>query len=98
MSSASDRRFCGARRYDSPVTTATLAGGRSLLGKLSSAVAARRPSRSARVAAFVARAREHVVTVAALVSVDLGAFHWGGGVGWIVTGLSMLAADFAVRG
>jgi hypothetical protein len=42
--------------------------------------------------------REHVVTVAALVSVDLGAFHWGPGVGWIVTGVSLLAADFAVRG
>jgi hypothetical protein len=46
----------------------------------------------------LAVAREHVLTAAALVSADLGAWHWGPGVGWIVTGVSLLALDFAVRG
>jgi hypothetical protein len=50
------------------------------------------------MAAVVAVAREHVVTFAALVSVDIGAFHGGPVAGWVVTGLSLLAADFAVRG
>lgn len=50
------------------------------------------------MAAVVAKAREHVVTVAALVSVDIGAFHGCQVAGWVVTGLSLLALDFAVRG
>ena len=77
---------------------AVTAGRRSLLGKASAVVSARKRPRSPRVAAALAVAREHVVTFAALLSVDLGAFHWGPGVGWIVTGASLLAADFAVRG
>ena len=79
----------------------TAPAGRSLLAKAVSAVAARRAARGNRpsvLAVLAARAREPVVTAAALVSVDLGAFHWGGGVGWIVTGVSLLAFDFAVRG
>ena len=77
---------------------AVTAGRRSLLGKASAVVSARKRARSPRAAAVLAVVREHVVTFAALVSVDLGAFHWGPGVGWIVTGASLLAADFAVRG
>ena len=57
---------------------------RSLLGKVSAALAA--------------AARQHVVTVAALTSVDIGAFHAGPVAGWIVTGVSLLALDFAVTG
>ena len=38
------------------------------------------------------------MTGAALAAMDFGAFHWGGGVGWIVTGVSLLALDFAVTG
>jgi hypothetical protein len=77
---------------------------RSLLGKLAVAVTARQRTRSGagRIAAAAAKAREHVVTFAALASVDLGAFHaplhLGGFAGWIVTGASLLALDFAVRG
>lgn len=77
------------------------APGRSLFGKASaalSALSARKPGKSRRVAAVVAVAREHVVTFAALASVDIGAFHGGQVAGWVVTGLSLLAADFAVRG
>ena len=48
--------------------------------------------------ALLAAARDHVVTVAALVSVDIGAFHGGQVAGWVVTGVSLLALDFAVRG
>lgn len=80
------------------VTSVAVGGKRSLLGKASAYVAARKRAKAGRAAAIVAMVREHVVTVAALVSVDLGAFHWGPGVGWIVTGASLLAADFAVRG
>ena len=72
--------------------------GRSLAGKVASVLSARKKARPGRVAAVVAKAREHVLTAAALVSADLGAFHWGPGVGWIVTGASLLALDFAVRG
>ena len=72
--------------------------GRSLLGKLSGTLAGRKRTRPGAVAAVVAKAREHVVTVAALASVDLGAFHTCQAAGWIVTGVSLLALDFAVRG
>ena len=73
---------------------------RSLLGKLAGAVVARRAARgkATRLAAFAAVARQHVMTAAALASMDLGAFHWGGGVGWVVTGVSLLAFDFAITG
>jgi hypothetical protein len=71
---------------------------RSLIGQVVAAWQARSPSRASRLAGFAARARQHVVTVAALTSVDLGAFHWGGGVGWVVTGVTLLAFDYAVTG
>ena len=80
------------------MTALTAPGGRSLLGKAQSALQARKRPKSARAAAAMAVARQHVVTVAALVSVDLGAFHWGPGFGWLAVGASLLAADFAVRG
>lgn len=78
----------------------TLPRRRSLLGKVAAAIAARSSTRarSGRVAAVAALAREHVVTVAALASIDLGAFRATSVAGWIVTGVSLLAADFAVRG
>lgn len=71
---------------------------RSLFGKASAAVASRKRSKPARLAVVLAVAREHVVTFAALASVDIGAFHGGQVAGWIVTGVSLLALDFAVRG
>ena len=79
---------------------AAVAAGRprSLLAKAYAAVAARKHAKPVRVAAVVAVAREYVLTTAALAAADLGAFHWGPGVGWIVTGVSLLALDFAVRG
>lgn len=73
-------------------------GRRSLLGKVSAALSTRKRTRPGRLAAVAAKAREHVVTVAALVSVDIGAFHGCQVAGWVVTGLSLLALDFAVRG
>ena len=79
---------------------AVTAGRRSLLGKTAAYAAARKRTRTGagKLAAVVARAREHVVTFAALASVDMGAFHICSAAGWIVTGLSLLALDFAVRG
>ena len=71
---------------------------RSLLAKAYAAVSARKRVKPGQVAAVVAKAREYVLTVAALASADLGAFHWGRGVGFLVTGASLLALDFAVRG
>ncbi len=73
---------------------------RSLLGMAVAAVAARakRRGRGGRLAALAATARQHVVTFAALASVDVGAFHGGQVAGWIVTGVSLLALDFAVTG
>lgn len=79
---------------------AVTAGRRSLLGKAAAYAATRQRTRSGagRLAAVVARAREHVMTAAALGAFDLGAFHYGAGVGWLVTGASILALDFAVSG
>ena len=71
---------------------------RSLLGKVSTALAARRTGKPSKLAALAAAARQHVVTVAALTSVDIGAFHAGIAAGWIVTCVSLLALDFAVTG
>jgi hypothetical protein len=69
---------------------------RSLIGAV---LAAHRPGRVSQLAAKV---REHVVTVAALTAIDVGAFHvpggWGMFCGLVVTGGSLLVADFAVTG
>lgn len=85
------------------MTAATLqgAGGRrSLLGKLGPALTARARAKGkpSRLAAALAVAREHIVTAAALASMDFGAFHLTHGWGWFATGISVLALDFAVRG
>lgn len=71
---------------------------RSLLGKVTAVLPARKRVKTGRLAAVLAKAREHVVTAAALASVDIGAFHGGQIAGWVVTGVSLLALDFAVRG
>jgi hypothetical protein len=79
----------------------TVPPGGSLLGKVRDVLSARRAARGQRpsaAAVFLVRAREHVVTFAALASVDFGAFHWGAGVGLVVTGISALLLDFAARG
>lgn len=79
----------------------TAPSGGSLLGKAREVLAARRAAaggRSSVLTAVLAKAREHVVTAAALASADFGAFHWGNGVGLLVTGASLLLLDFAVRG
>ena len=76
-------------------------GRRSLLGKVTSAAGARkagRTGRPGRLAAAAAVARQHVVTFAALASVDFGVFRASSVAGWIVTGACLLVLDFAVRG
>jgi hypothetical protein len=85
------------------VTAATYQGTparRSLAGKLGSAVIARARAKGkpSKLTAALSVARQHVVTAAALASVDVGAFHGGQIAGWVVTGLSLLALDFAVSG
>ena len=79
----------------------TVPGRRSVLGKAGAALAARAKRRGragGKLAAFAATARLHVVTTAALASMDLGVFHYGAGPGWIATGVSLLVLDFAVAG
>ena len=73
---------------------------RSLLGKAVSAAAARRRAsgRPNRLAAAAVVARQHLMTAAALAAMDFGAFHAGPVAGWVVTGVSLLALDFAVTG
>ena len=80
------------------VASVTIARPRSLLAKATSAVTRKRAGKPGRLTAALTVAREHVVTVAALGAIDFGAFHAGPVAGWVVTGLSLLAADFAVRG
>jgi hypothetical protein len=83
------------------VAVATAPGPRrSLLGALLTTVLAvvRPRSRPRRLAELVSAARQHVVTVAALAAMDLGAFQvWHHG-GWFAIGLSVLLLDFAVTG
>lgn len=81
-------------------TTALPGARRSLAGKIMSVVSARkrRPGAQGKLAAAAKVAREHVVTFAALTSVDFGVFKASGVAGWIVTGVSLLVLDFAVRG
>jgi len=91
----------GGRRGSLPATgvalvTAVTAPGtsrHSLIGKLGSALRERAKARgkSGKLAAAIALARQHVVTAAALASVDIGAFHGGQVAGWVVTGISLLA-------
>jgi hypothetical protein len=87
--------------YDARVAALSAPSARrSLAGKALAAAAARRrvPGRPNRLAAVAVVARQHLVTAAALASVDIGAFHAGPAAGWVVTGLSLLALDFAVTG
>jgi hypothetical protein len=87
------------------VVAATAPGARrSLVGKVIArcrgAARGRHPSA---IAAFAVKAREHVVTVAALASADFGAFqvhipHLGLAPGWTVVCASLLALDFAIGG
>ena len=73
---------------------------RSLIGKAVSAAAARRRAggRPNRLAALAVQVRQHLVTAAALAAMDFGAFHAGPVAGWVMTGVSLLALDFAVTG
>lgn len=98
MSGHSDSKSSRAARYDAPV--AAVSARRSLAGKSLAAVSARRRPRTgpSRLAALAVKAREHVLTAAALASMDFGAFHAGPVAGWVVTGVSLLALDFAVTG
>jgi hypothetical protein len=58
----------------------------------------RSKGRPSRIAALAVRAREHVVTVAALASVNVGCFRASAVAGFIVLGASFLVLDFAVTG
>lgn len=81
------------------MATVTAPARRSLIGAAVGAFLRRRDGAARRkLAAAVAIARQHVVTFAALATVDFGAFHGGQVAGWVVTGVSMLVADFAVTG
>jgi len=81
------------------VAVATAPGARrSLLGMAVSAVAARSKRRGGKLAAVAAEARKHVVTAAALASMDLGAFQvWHHG-GWFAVCASLLLLHFEVTG
>jgi hypothetical protein len=88
-------------RYDARVAVSVAPRARrSLVGTALAAAQSRlkRRARSDRLARALAVARQHVMTAAALAAMDLGAFHWGAGVGWVAAGLSLLALDFAVTG
>jgi hypothetical protein len=85
------------------VTAVTFQGTkprRSLIGKLGSALAARANGKGkpSWLAARLTAAREHMVTVAAFASGDVGMFHWGITPGCIALMVSLLALDFAVTG
>jgi hypothetical protein len=68
---------------------------RSLLGRLNAAAGNGRLRRGA--IAVLAAAREHLPTLAAFGAVDYGAFRAATAAGWIVTGVTVLLADWKVR-
>ena len=82
------------------MTTAAIParGGRSLLGKIGSAIGASRSQAARkRIAAAYAWTREHVTAIAALSAADLGGFqvfHHGG---WFVVAASLVLLDIEVR-
>lgn len=71
--------------------------GRSLLGKVALALAAKAAARRkpSRVAGLVA---EHTGTLAALGFADAACWHWGTAAGLIGTAACVLVAEFKVRG
>ena len=77
------------------MTTASLPRPqRSLLGRLSSAAGPRARSLAGRCAAGL---REHMGTLAGLAALDYGAFQAAPAAGWIVTGVTVLLADWKIR-
>jgi hypothetical protein len=88
------------------VAAVTVPSGRSLLGKVAASLSARRHARGAgpsAAAAFLAKARAHLTTVAALAAFDLGAFqlnipHCGSAPGLAAVCVSLLLLNFAVEG
>jgi len=81
------------------VSTATLQRpGRSLVSQLLAVLQVAVPASRKFLAACVPAVREHVATFAAFAAVDYGAFTaWHHG-GWIVLGVTLLLADFKIRG
>ncbi len=59
---------------------------------------ARSKGRPSKLAQFAVKAREHVVTVAALTSVNIGCFRASAVAGFIVLGASLVTLDWAVTG
>jgi hypothetical protein len=79
---------------------ATVAARRpTLLGQLAALRKPRAGRRSKTLAAKLAiAAREHLTTVCALAAIDLGAFEACHPAGFIVGGLSLLVAEWKIRG
>jgi hypothetical protein len=84
---------------------AVTAGGKpsTLVGQILALIAAlNRPRSGKRAKALASRfgvaAREHVTTVAAFASIDLGCFRASAVAGWIVLGVSLLLLEWKVRG
>lgn len=75
----------------------TAPGGRSLLGKVASALRERAAARKkpSRVAAFIA---DHTGTLSALGFADTACWHWSVTAGLIGTAICILVAEFKVRG
>lgn len=75
----------------------------TLIGQLLALLAALirpRDGRRARALAgrIAAAAREHVTTVAAFASIDLGCFRASMVAGWIALGVSLLLVEWKIRG
>jgi hypothetical protein len=69
---------------------------RSLLGRAISGWQARNARTRAKPA--LQAVREHLLTVCGLAAIDVGMFHAGAIAGWVAVGVSLLVADFQMRG
>jgi hypothetical protein len=81
------------------VVTVAPARPRTLIGQIGALRVPRPGKRTRSIAARVATAaREHLATLCSLAAIDLGAFEASHPAGWIVTGVSVLVAEWKVRG
>ncbi len=72
--------------------------GRSLLGKLASALQARSQARTRKPSKAAAFLADHTGTLTALGFADTACWHWGTTPGLIGTAVVILVAEFKIRG
>jgi hypothetical protein len=79
------------------LTAVTGSPRRSLLGTVVAMLHARSRARTGQPSRLAAAIKDHLLTFCAMGLIDTGAFHWSPIAGFIITGLSLLVADFKIQ-